>query len=104
MAHFATSLTDSRIRKISAAAKPIKLPAGGGMYLLVRPDGARHWRLDYHFEGKRKTLALGAYPEVTIAEARRRRHAAKALLAEARDPGTDPKAKKAEQPATGTDE
>src|SRR5512139_1033208 len=104
MAHFATSLTDSRIRQISAADKPIKLAAGGGMYLLVRPDGARHWRLDYHFEGKRKTLALGAYPEVTIAEARRRRHAAKALLAEARDPGTDPKEKTAEQPATGTDE
>jgi len=41
------------------------------MYLLLRPDGSRYWRLDYRFEGKRKTLALGVYPEISLAEARR---------------------------------
>jgi diguanylate cyclase (GGDEF)-like protein/PAS domain S-box-containing protein len=92
MAHFAASLTDSRIRQVKAVDKPIKLADGGGMHLLIRPDGSRSWRLDYHFEGKRKTLALGAYPEVTLAEARRRRRAAKALLAEGRDPGAEQQA------------
>src|SRR5512139_315216 len=87
MAYFAASLTDSRIRQIKAADKPIKLADGGGMYLLLRTDGSRHWRLDYRFEGKRRTLHLGMYPEVTLAEARGLRRAAKALLAEGRDPG-----------------
>ena len=57
------------------------------MYLLLRPEGSRYWRLDYRFDGKRKTLALGVYPEVSLAEARKRRQAAKAMLAEGQDPG-----------------
>ena len=59
MARITTPLTDSRIRQTKPAAKPVKLADGGGMYLLVRPDGSRYWRLGYRFEGKRKTLALG---------------------------------------------
>src|SRR5512139_1733712 len=98
MAYFAASLTDSRIRQVKAVDKPIKLADGGGMHLLVRPDGSRSWRLDYHFEGRRKTLALGAYPEVTLAEARRLRRAAKALLAEGRDPGAERQAQPQPQP------
>ena len=53
------TLTDTRIRTAKPTAKAYKLSDGGGMYLLVTPDGARYWRLDYRFAGKRRTLALG---------------------------------------------
>ena len=86
MARIAVPLTESRIRQAAPAAKPIKLADGGGMYLLLRPDGSRYWRMDYRFDGKRKTLALGVYPEVGLDEARRRRSAAKTLLAARQDP------------------
>jgi hypothetical protein len=56
------SLTDTRIRNAKPKSKPYKLSDGAGMYLLVKPDGARYWRLDYRFAGKRRTLALGIYP------------------------------------------
>ncbi|MHB1215263.1 MAG: EAL domain-containing protein [Thiobacillus sp.] len=80
-------LTDSLIRQTMPASKPLKLADGGGMYLLVRPDGSRCWRLDYGFNGQRKTLALGSYPEMSLSAARTQRRAAKALLAEGHDPG-----------------
>ncbi|MFZ0149404.1 MAG: Arm DNA-binding domain-containing protein, partial [Xanthobacteraceae bacterium] len=48
-------LTDTRIRNAKPAAKAYKLSDGGGMYLLVSSDGARYWRLDYRFAGKRRT-------------------------------------------------
>ncbi|MBW8328846.1 MAG: EAL domain-containing protein [Thiobacillus sp.] len=95
MARVATPLSDSLIRQAKPASKPIKLADGGGMYLLLRPDGSRYWRLDYRFGGKRKTLALGVYPETSLSEARKQRRAAKALLAEGHDPGAVKKAGKA---------
>jgi len=95
MARVASPLTDSRIRQAKPGAKPVKLADGGGMYLLLRPDGSRYWRLDYRYSGKRKTLALGVYPDISLGEARKRRQAAKALLAEGRDPGAERKADKA---------
>ena len=104
MARSVTPLTDRRIRQAAPVAKPLKLADGGGMYLLLNPDGSRYWRLDYRFDGKRKTLALGVYPEVTLGEARKRRSAAKALLAEGRDPAAVRKADKAGKPLPGGDE
>jgi len=95
MARFAIPLTDSLIRQARTADTPVKLADGGGMYLLLRPDGSRYWRLDYRFDGKRKTLALGVYPEVTLAEARKRRSAAKALLSQGQDPAAVRKTQKA---------
>ncbi len=86
MPRIAPSLTDSRIRQTKPGSKPIKLADGGGMYLLVRPDGSRYWRLDYRYDGKRKTLALGVYPEISLAEARKRRRDAKNRLAKGQDP------------------
>ncbi len=100
MPRIAAPLTAHRIRQTRPGDKPVKLTDGGGMYLLVRPDGSRYWRLDYRFGGRRKTLALGVYPEVSLAEARRRRRAAKALLAEGQDPGAVRKASKAGQQAS----
>lgn len=79
-------LTDTAIRKTKPSAKPLKLSDGLGMYLLVKPDGGRYWRLDYRHSGKRKTLALGVYPEVSLADARERRASARKLLANDIDP------------------
>ena len=60
---------------------------GGGMYLLVNAGG-KYWRMDYRFADKRKTLALGVYPEVSLAKARQRREKARELLADGIDPST----------------
>lgn len=97
-------LTDRRIRQTKPADKPIKLADGGGMYVLLRPDGSRYWRLDYRFDGKRKTLALGVYPEVSLSEARKRRRAAKSLLAQGRDPSAEKQAIKAGHKSFASDD
>jgi len=81
-------LTDLKVRTAKPKALPYKLSDGGGMYLLVTPAGARYWRLDYRFVRKRRTLALGVYPSVTLSNARERREQAKALLARDIDPST----------------
>ena len=90
-------LTDTAIRKAKAGAKPAKLADGGGLYLLLRPDGARWWRWDYRRQvtGKRNTLSLGTYPETGLAEARARHAEARKALAAGIDPGEQRKAEKA---------
>jgi integrase len=88
------ALTDRHVRNAKPKAKPYKLSDGGGMYLLVTRDGARYWRLDYRFAGKRRTLALGVYPTTTLSNARTRRDEARALLAEGIDPSVAKKATK----------
>ncbi len=88
------ALTDTRVRNAKPKAKSYKLSDGGGMYLLVSPDDARYWRLDYRFAGKRRTLALGVYPGVTLSTARARREDARALLAKEIDPSAVKKANK----------
>jgi integrase len=87
-------LTDVRVRKAKSIEKPYKLSDGCGMYLLVKPDGARYWRVDYRFFGKRRTLALGTYPTVTLSDARARRDEARRLLANNVDPSIAKKAAK----------
>ena len=87
-------LTDTHIRNAKPKAKSYKLSDGGGMYLLVKPDGARYWRMDYRFAGKRRTLALGVYPTTTLSKARARRDEARTLLAEGTDPGVVKRATK----------
>ena len=97
------TLTDTRIRNAKPKAKAYKLGDGGGMYLLVKPDGARYWRLDYRFAGKRRTLALGVYPTTTLSNARTRREEARALLAQGNDPSlVKKKSKRAIERATET--
>ncbi|MFT4197678.1 MAG: integrase arm-type DNA-binding domain-containing protein [Pseudoxanthomonas sp.] len=88
-------LTDVVIRKARPEAKPRKLADGGGLYLLLNPDGARWWRLKYRFAGKEKLLSLGTYPDTSLGEARERRDAARKLLANGVDPGVQRKAEKA---------
>ena len=84
------SLTDFAIRKAKSQEKPLKLADGGGLHLVVQPNGSKLWRLKYRFAGKEKLLSFGPYPVTTLAEARRKRDEAKRLLAN----GTDPSAQK----------
>jgi integrase len=88
-------LTDTRLRALKAGDTPYKRADAAGLYVLVRPNGAKLWRLDYAFAGKRKTMALGAYPVVSLHEARESRDAAKKLLRQGLDPGAVVKQKKA---------
>lgn len=88
------SLSDVQIRALKASAAPYKRSDGGGLHLLVSPSGGKLWRLAYRFNGKQKTLALGAYPAVPLALARQRRDEAKALLATHIDPSAQAKADK----------
>lgn len=79
-------LTDTAIRQRKPAEKAYKLTDGDGLYLLVQPSGGKLWRYDYRFNGKRKTLALGAYPAVGLAAARKAHTAARETLAAGIDP------------------
>lgn len=76
--------------------KPYKLADGGGLYLLVNPNGAKYWRLKYRVGGKEKLLALGVYPDVPLAAARSKRDEAKRGIAG----GIDPNEAKREEKAT----
>ncbi|MFO1418514.1 MAG: tyrosine-type recombinase/integrase [Methylotetracoccus sp.] len=93
-------LSDLAIRNVKPKDRPFKLHDTAGLYLLVNQAG-RYWRLDYRFEGKRKTLALGVYPQIGLKEARERRDDARRLLSQNVDPGAERKAKKAANTTAG---
>ncbi len=87
-------LTDTAIRALKPKDRPYKVTDGLGLYLLVNPNGSRLWRLAYRFAGRQKLLALGRYPEVGLAEARRRALDARELLARGRDPSAERRARR----------
>ena len=82
-------LTDTFAKNIKHTGAPAgdKHTDGGGMYMLVNAGG-KYWRMNYRFDDKRKTLALGVYPAVSLAKARQRRDKARELLADGIDPST----------------
>jgi hypothetical protein len=86
--------TDVKAKKHSGKAAGDKCADGGGMYLLVKATG-KYWRMGYRYINKRKTLALGVYPAVTLAQARKRREDARELLAS--EPPIDPGQAKRDQ-------
>lgn len=88
-------LKELEVKYTQRRQRPFKLSDGGGLHLLVQPNGSKLWRLKYRFGGKEKLLSFGRYPEVTLASARERRKEAKAQLAN----GVDPGAARAEEPA-----
>ena len=92
------ALADTFVRQVKHTGKPTgdKHTDGGGMYLLVKAGG-KYWRMDYTYAVKRKTLALGVYPEVSLAKARQRRDKARELLAD----GVDPSAAKKDEKQAG---
>ena len=86
-------LSDPGIKKAKPADKPYKMADGRGLYVLVNAAG-KYWRMDYRFNGKRKTLALGVYPDVSLARARERRDEARQKIADGIDPSDLKKALK----------
>jgi len=96
------ALTDVALRQTKAGAKTQRLSDAGGLFLEIRPNGAKYWRLAYRFNGKQKMLALGVYPEVSLVAAREKREAAKKLLANDIDPSDNRKALKSVQSGEGS--
>lgn len=91
------SLTDRAALSAKPKEKEYKLSDEKGLYLLVRPNGSKYWRLKYRFLGKEKKLALGVYPEVTLKEARVKRDEARKLIADNIDPSLEKKARRYDQ-------
>lgn len=87
-------LTDTQVRQARPKEKEYKLRDERGLLLLVRPTGAKWWRLRYKFQGKENMLSLGVYPDVSLSMARDRRDAARRLIANRIDPSTERKAEK----------
>jgi integrase len=80
------SLQDIDCRYAQAKSKTYKLSDGNQLYLLVTTTGKKYWRYDFIFFGKRKTLALGSYPDVSLADARTARKAATDQILQGIDP------------------
>ncbi|WP_411900357.1 Arm DNA-binding domain-containing protein, partial [Salmonella enterica] len=86
-------LNARRIDTAKQKEKAYKLDDGGGLYLLVKPNGGKSWRLKYRVAGKEKLLALGVYHEVTLGDARAKREDAKRGI----EGGIDPMEAKREE-------
>ncbi|MBF0503300.1 MAG: DUF4102 domain-containing protein [Candidatus Riflebacteria bacterium] len=89
------ALNDLTIRTAKPGSKAFKIFDGGGLFLLITPQGSKYWRWKYRFAGKEKLLALGVYPEVGLKEAREKKDQARKLLAGGVDPAENRKAVKA---------
>ena len=89
------SLSDTQLRNMKATGKAQKISDGGGLYLHLSPAGGKLWRMAYRFEGKQKTVCFGAYPALSLKEAREKRDESKALLARGIDPSLHKQAAKA---------
>ncbi len=93
------ALTESIAAQVKPTSKIQKLFDGGGMYLMVHPNGSKYWRLNYRFCGKQNTLSLGKYPDVNLVDARTLRDDARQLLADGINPSDTQKLKKSAQKA-----
>lgn len=98
-------MTDSLPRALSATAvhnakpkdKPYKLGDGGGLFLLVKPTGARLWRYKFRMHGKESLYAIGGYPEVSLAQARAAHNKARAQVAAGINPVANRKTERADK-------
>lgn len=79
-------LKDIQCKQSKPKDKQYKLADGGGLFLLVKPNGNKHWRLKYRIDRKEKLLAIGPYPLTSLGEARQARDDAKRLIAKGEDP------------------
>jgi integrase len=97
------ALTDVAIRNAKAGDKPYKLTDGAGMFLLVTPAGGKLWRLKYRVDGREKLLAIGAYPETSLSDARKRREDARGMIAQGKDPSREKQRDKVRSRTQATD-
>ena len=80
------ALSQFEIQNAKPALKPYKMFDGDGLYLLIHPKGGKYWRFKYQFARTERTLALGTYPEISLADARDHRHEYRKLVANQIDP------------------
>jgi integrase len=92
MPKLAERLTDIKIKNAKVKDKPYKLAAGRGLHLLVKVDGSKHWQFRFRFDGKENTIAIGRYPEVSLASAEKKATSALELLANGINPSENKKA------------
>lgn len=83
------ALTDTAIRNAKPRDREYKIGDSGGLYLLVTPAGGKLWRLKFRIEGKEKKLAIGSYPAISLADARKHRDDARKALATGKDPARE---------------
>ncbi|WP_027949586.1 tyrosine-type recombinase/integrase [Haliea salexigens] len=93
-------LTATQVKHAKPTDKQYKLSDGDGLYLLVHPNGSKYWRFDFRFAGKRKTLALGVYPDVSLLEAREAHQDARTNLRKGINPAATRKVAKQTQHLT----
>mgnify|MGYP003482437682 CR=1 FL=1 len=96
------ALTARQVETARPKEKDYKLSDERGLYLLVKTTGARYWRLKYRIAGKEKKLALGVYPDVSLAEARIKRDNARKIISEGGDPGEKKRKEKLTQKISAT--
>lgn len=87
-------LTAVKLSTLKPRATVYRVADAAGLCIEVRPDGGRSWRYRYRFASNARMLSLGLYPDVSLAEARKRRDEARALLQTGRDPSSERKAEK----------
>ncbi|MDR0805372.1 MAG: integrase arm-type DNA-binding domain-containing protein [Enterobacteriaceae bacterium] len=91
------ALTDTKVRAAKPQEKEYTLTDGDGMFMLVHPSGSKYWRMRFRFAGKQHLMALGVYPEVSLADARQKRDEARKLIAGGIDPREHKKAEQEKQ-------
>ncbi|EJR8104914.1 integrase arm-type DNA-binding domain-containing protein [Escherichia coli] len=91
------ALTDTKVRSAKPEEKEYSLVDGDGMSLLVKPGGSKYWRFRFRFGGKQHLMAFGVYPDVSLADARKKREEARKLVAAGIDPREHKRAVKEEQ-------
>jgi len=94
MPRMVVPLTDTKVSKSKPKEKPYSLFDGGGLFIQILPAGGKFWRFKYRFAGKDNLLSFGKYPEVSLAEARKKRDEARQLIASGADPSTERKAQR----------
>src|SRR5688500_16626974 len=95
-------LSAIEVRNAKPCDKPRKLRDGNGLHLLVHPNGSKYFQLRYTLHGKEKTLQLGAYPEMGLADGRVAAKAARQLVAEGTDPVQNRRIQEAKKAASAT--
>ena len=92
MPKLAERLTDIKIKNAKPKDKPYKLAAGRGLHLLIKTDGSKHWQFRFRFDAKENTIAIGRYPEVSLANAEKQSTYTHELLAGGINPSEHKKA------------